>query len=165
MRKPADAIPHLEEAAKHDETALVPVAFLMNAYLQVGHGERARTNAELTLARVPRVLAAEPDNAFALGSTAVAYAILNRPDRVREIMSRGHLLDPDNDYMKGTFVSACMILGDREAIIDAWAEALKSRAKAVARTLLAIPVSHAVADDPRFIALVTDAKSLVTGTK
>src|SRR5262249_43194607 len=146
---------YFERAAKISEIATPVVARLAACYFSIGDLKHARENAEVALARTQRALAQEPDNGTAMGYRALAFAILGEKDRVAELVSRGALLDPDNEVMIALFSRAFSHLKDNEGTLS-MLDLLLQRTGSLwfARNHLSQGYLDFVRSDPRFKAMV-----------
>jgi adenylate cyclase len=154
-RKYAAAINYFERAARVSEIATPVVARLAACYFSIGDLKHAHENADITLARTQKALAQEPDNGTAMGYRALAFAVLGDKDRVAELVSRGVLLDPDNEVMRALFSRAFSHLKDAESTLS-MLDSLLKRAGSLwfVRNHLGQGYLDFVRDDPRFKTMV-----------
>jgi TolB-like protein/Tfp pilus assembly protein PilF len=118
-RRPEDAIRYFEKAAASMEADFGSAGLLVSCYLAAGDKQGAQRAARLTVARVEKVLAVEPDNGSATSFGVTALAVLGEAERAKEWAERALLLDPDNNNMRYNF--ACtfiLLLGDVDAGLD-----------------------------------------------
>ncbi len=159
-----DAIRFLLRAAEIMPTNYMPLGWLVSAFETIGDKVRAREYAERSLELAYAELGREPDNGTAMGQAAVSLAVLERPERVKELVSRGLLLDPDNEVMKLNFLVANRILRDMEATIAMLDIVLKaSPAKNFVHALKTIPSLAFVRDDARVKAMFAAADARLAG--
>jgi adenylate cyclase len=113
-----DAIRYFEAAAASVETEFMAASFAMQMYEAKGDHAGSREAAKRALARIEKVIAAEPDHGRALGYGAGVLAILGEADRTKEWIERGALLDPNNTILHFNFVCALARLGEADAAVD-----------------------------------------------
>jgi adenylate cyclase len=77
----------------------------------------AREASKRALARIERVIAAEPDHGRALGYGAGILASLGEAERAKEWIERGTLVDPNNTILHFNFVCALARLREVDAAI------------------------------------------------
>ena len=152
-----EAIPYFKKASEIFESNFMPFGFLVSLYLNVGDQVLARQYAELTLARTQPVLAQEPDNGVAMGYAAVALSVLNHADRVMEIVSRGLLLDPENEIMKIQFLRAYCELRDADAALSLLEEISKVVSLRMLGALKVMADFTFIRDDSRCVAVLAAA--------
>jgi adenylate cyclase len=154
-----DAIRFLQTAAEIAPTTSSPSAWLANVFSMTGDKVRARQYAERTLPLALAELGREPDNGMAMAHAALSLAILEQPERVKEMISRGLLLDPDNEFMKSFFLRANAALGDKEATIAMLDIVLKQRPTNLVQATMANPILDFIRDDPRVKAMFAAAEA------
>jgi adenylate cyclase len=160
-----DAIPYFKKCVEILESNFVPFGMLVGIYMSIGDHDLARQYAELTLARTQPVLMHEPDNGIAMGYAAMALGVLGHSDRAREIVSRGLLLDPDNEIMKFFFFQAYVVLRDADSALSLLEEL--SRGTFLVRILAALKMNPKFAfirDDPRAAAVFAAAEARLGGS-
>jgi adenylate cyclase len=113
-----DAIRHFEAAAAAIETEFTAASFAMQMYEAKGDTAGSHAAAKRALARIEKVIAAEPDHGRALGYGAGVLAILGEADRTKEWIERGALLDPNNTILHFNFVCALARLREHDAALD-----------------------------------------------
>jgi adenylate cyclase len=82
---------------------------LISCYTALGDSAGTRRAAEMTLARVEKVLALDRNNASAMGHGSDALAVLGQYERAKEWMGRAVLVEPDNLLMRYNFACALSI--------------------------------------------------------
>ena len=112
------AIRHFEAAAAAIETEFTAASFAMQMYEAKGDTAGSQFAAKRALARIEKVIAAEPDHGRALGYGAGVLAILGEADRTKEWIERGALLDPNNTILHFNFVCALARLREHDAALD-----------------------------------------------
>ena len=75
------------------------------------------------------------------------------------MISRGLLLDPDNELMKFNFLRANGVLGDKEAMIAMLDIALKQSPANLVQAAKAMPNLDFIRDDPRVKAMFAAAET------
>jgi adenylate cyclase len=96
MRRNAEAIVCLEKAAAAMETDFWALGMAIQCYEAIGDSEGMKSAARRELARVEKIIVAEPDHGLAIGWGVSALVALGEADRAREWAERAMLLDPDN---------------------------------------------------------------------
>ncbi|WP_161490868.1 MULTISPECIES: tetratricopeptide repeat protein [unclassified Ensifer] len=119
QRRFDEAIHHFERAA-----ALVPgdynaAAMAIQCYQGKGDDPAALAACRRALARIERIVAAEPDHSGAIGHGAGILALLGDRERANEWACRASLLEPDNIQLQANLVCAWAISGDAGAALDA----------------------------------------------
>jgi adenylate cyclase len=158
--KIAEAIPYFEKAAALVDTDWHNLGMLMTCYHETGEAEQLQRVSRLTVERVERALAKDPANASALATGAGALAGLGEDQRAKDWIDRALLLDPDNILMR--YNLGCALVTD----LQDNDRALEVMGPYFERTLSTAQIKHAdvdpdldaVRDDPRYRALVADAK-------
>jgi len=146
----ADAIPYLEKANKIIATNGTAFGQLLVCYMTIGDKERARHYAEITLAHAQAALGREPDSGIVMGHAAFSLAVLEQPERVKELVSHGLLLDPDNEVMKISFLRANAVLRDADATISMLNIILKQSPARLAYVIKMFPDLAFIRNDPRY---------------
>jgi adenylate cyclase len=159
-----DAILFLRRAAEIAPTISSPSAWLANVFNMIGDKVRARQYAERALPLALAELGREPDNGMAMAYAALSLAILEQPERVKEMISRGLLLDPDNEFMKSLFLRANAALGDKEATIAMLDIVLKQSPTNLVQNAKAFPILDFIRDDPRVKAMFAAAEARLAGS-
>jgi adenylate cyclase len=118
LRKFDDAIRYFEAASAAIESEFYAACMAVQCYHGKGDAVGAQNAARRALARVERVIAAEPDHGRALGLGVAALATIGETERAKEWIARGRLLDPDNVNLHINFACALVRLGDFDGAID-----------------------------------------------
>lgn len=119
QRRYDDAIRHFERAAALAPTDYNAAAMAIQCYQGKGDAQAALEACRRALARIDRIVAAEPDHSGAIGHGAGILALLGDRERANEWASRASLLEPDNIQLQANLVCAWAISGDAEAALDA----------------------------------------------
>src|SRR6516225_3650523 len=156
-----DAIRYYEKSMSLMDTDLNSGSMLLTCYNAVGNSQALVRVARITLARVEKMLAQDPNNATAMGSGALALGVLGQGERAKEWINRALLMDPDN--MNARYNFACSLTSlFKEPDVDAALELLGP----VFETLAAGFLDHTKVDPdlnplrelPRFKAMVAAAE-------
>jgi len=156
-----DAIRYYEKSMSLMDTDLNSGSMLLTCYNAVGNSQALVRVARITLARVEKMLAQDPNNATAMGSGALALGVLGQGERAKEWINRALLIDPDN--MNARYNFACSLTSlFKEPDVDAALELLGP----VFETLAAGFLDHTKVDPdlnplrelPRFKAMVAAAE-------
>jgi len=119
QRRYDDAIRHFERAAALAPADYNAAAMAIQCYQGKGDAQAALEACRRALARIERIVAAEPDHSGAIGHGAGILALLGDRERANEWASRASLLEPDNIQLQANLVCAWAISGDAEAALDA----------------------------------------------
>ena len=156
-----EAIRYYEKSMSLMDTDLNSGSMLLTCYNAVGNSQALVRVARITLARVEKMLAQDPNNATAMGSGALALGVLGQGERAKEWINRALLIDPDN--MNARYNFACSLTSlFKEPDVDAALELLGP----VFETLAAGFLDHTKVDPdlnplrelPRFKAMVAAAE-------
>jgi adenylate cyclase len=118
-----------------------------------------RESARKALARVEKVIAAEPDHGKALGYGATLLASLDEVERAKEWIERGTLVDPENTILHFNFVCALSRLGEVGPALDLLSSVIDKASKGWLVWLDNDTDLDPLRDDPRFAAIVSKAKA------
>jgi adenylate cyclase len=156
-----EAIRYYEKSMSLMETDLNSGSMLLTCYTAVKNPQASLRIARITLARVEKMLAQDPNNATAMGSGALALGVLGQGERAKEWINRALLMDPEN--MNARYNFACSLASlFKEPDVDAALELLEP----VFETLAAGFLDHTKVDPdldplrehPRFKAMVEAAE-------
>jgi adenylate cyclase len=111
------------------------------------------------MARIEKVIAAEPDHGRALGYGAGVLAILGEADRTKEWIERGTLLDPNNTILHYNFVCALSRLREVDAAIDLMSQVIYKASPGMLRWFEMDTDLDPLRLSPRFVALLENAKA------
>jgi adenylate cyclase len=159
LRRYQEGIQYLEKAASAIESEFVAASFVVQCYEASGDEEGARTAARNAMARIERVIAAEPDHGKALGYGAGHLATLGEAERAKEWIERGTLLDPDNTILHFNFVCALARLREIDAALDLLASVIDKASQGWLKWLDADTDLDPLRGDARFTRIVQQAKA------
>ena len=159
LRRYDDAIRYLEKAAAVVDTEFTAASLVVQCYAAKGDPEGERAAAKRALARVEKVITAEPDHGRALGYGANALAVLGETERAKEWIERGTLVDPTNTIQHFNFVCALVRLREYEAALDLLANVIDKASTGLFHWLDNDTDLDPVRDHPRFIELFKQAKA------
>ncbi len=154
-----DAIRYFEKAAAVVETEFTAASFACQCYEAKGDDAGSRAAAKRALARVEKVIAAEPDHGRALGYGAGLLAGLGEAERAKEWIERGTLLDPDNTILHFNFVCALAKLREIEPAVNLLSSVIEKASKGWLVWLDNDTDLDPLRDHPRFVELVQKAKA------
>ena len=161
------AIPHFEKAAALMDTDFNNPAMLITCYSAIGDTAMALDAAKRTLERAERTIAQDPTNCSALAIGASALNALGQLDRARDWVNRALLLDPENFLVR--YNLACTLaleLNDPEGAIEAITPFFERvTSTTMMRHLEADPDLNPIRDDPRFVAMLADARARLDAAK
>jgi adenylate cyclase len=150
-----DAIRYWEKATALVETDFSSPGMLLTCYTALGDSASARRAAQITLARVEKVVAKDQNNGSAMGYGVGALAALGEVERTKEWIKRALLIDPDNLNMRYNFVCGMSAhLKDKEASLDLLGPFFeKAPGDFLAYAKVDVDLDF-VRDDPRFQAMM-----------
>jgi adenylate cyclase len=164
LRRYDDAIRLFERAAEVVESEFVASAFAPQCYEAKGDLAGMRTAARRAMARVEKVIAAEPDHGRALGYGAGLLANLGEAERAKEWIERGTLLDPDNTILHFNFVCALALLREIEPALDLLESVIDKASQGWLVWLDNDTDLDPLRDQPRFVEMVNRAKARFAAT-
>jgi adenylate cyclase len=165
-RRLKEAITCFERAAVLLDSGFLAFVLLMSAHVILGNRDKARRYAELALPRAQAALAREVDDGGAMGALAFAYAVLDEPERTKELFARGMMLDPANETMKAHFMRAAAYLGDDEVTFAMLETALETASRGYIMAVASLPEFARMRDTARYKALMAAAeKRLADGQR
>jgi adenylate cyclase len=159
LRRYDDAIRHFEKAAAVVETEFTAASFAPQCYEARGDLPGMREAARRALARIEKVVAAEPDHGRALGYGAGLLASLGEADRAKEWIERGTLVDPENTILHFNFVCALSRLREIDAALELLANVIDKASKGWLVWLDNDTDLDPLRDHARFKQIVNDAKA------
>jgi adenylate cyclase len=161
-RRYEDAIRFFSKAAALDEGDFSSAAMLTSCFKALGDREGARHSAQTALARAEKVLAQDPSNGYAMAFGACSLAVLGEADRFKQWIDRALLIDPDNMLMRYNFACALSAdFKDANAALELLGPVFAKVSVVMLKTIETDPDLDPIRDDPRFIALLADAKALI----
>ena len=161
-----DAIRFFEKAAALLETDFSSTAMLITCYTATGDRKNLIRAAEMTLARVEKVVALDRNNGAAIGLGVSALMVLGETERAKEWMERGLLIDPDNMNMRYNF--ACDLaaqMSDPDAALALLGPVLAKMSIDFLNHAKADPDFDSLRDDPRFQAMISAAELRLAAEK
>jgi adenylate cyclase len=159
LRRYEDAIRYFEKAAAVVDTEFVAASFAPQCYVAKGDVAGSREASRRALARVEKVIAAEPDHGRALGYGATLLAELGEAERAKEWIERGILLDPDNTILHFNFVCALAGLGEIDDALDLLSSVIDKASQGWLVWLDNDTDLDPLRGHPRFVELVRKAKA------
>ncbi len=165
LRRYDDAIRYFESAAAVVETEFTAASFASQVYEAKGDLTGSRAAAIRALARIEKVIAAEPDHGRALGYGAGLLATLGERDRASEWIERGILLDPDNTILHFNFVCALTRLGEFDPALDLLSRVIEKASQGWLLWLDKDTDLDPLRSRPRFAEIVTNAKARFAAQK
>ncbi len=160
QRRVEDAIVFFEKAAAILETDFSSTAMLITCYTAIGDGKALHRAAEMTLARVEKVVALDRNNGAAIGLGVSALMVLGETERAKEWMDRGLLIDPHNMNMRYNF--ACDLAAqakDPEGALELLGPVLAKMSIDFLNHAKVDPDFDTLREDPRFKAMIAAAEA------
>ena len=160
-----DAIPYFEKATALMETDINSPTMLVTCYTALDDTENARRAAQISFARIQKVLAQDQNNGVALAYGANSLAILGEVERAKEWIDRAMLVDPDNLHMRYNF--ACLMtrhLNDAEAALDLLGPVFANWDSGFLKHANADPDLDRLRDDPRFQTMIAEAEARIAAS-
>ena len=158
LRRYDDAIRYFEKAAAVVEAEFTAASFAPQCYEAKGDLPGMREAARRALARIEKVVAAEPDHGRALGYGAGLLASLGEADRAKEWIERGTLVDPENTILHFNFVCALSRLRELDAALDLLSNVIDKASKGWLVWLDNDTDLDPLREHARFKQIVNDAK-------
>lgn len=155
-----EAIRHFEKAAAVVEADFGATGMLISSYAAVGDHAATRRAAEMTLARVEKVLAIDRNNAAAMGHGSSALGVLGQAERAKEWMSRAVVVEPDNLLMRYNF--ACVLgfqLKEKDAALAMIKPVLEKCGAGLLNHAKVDPDLDPIRDDARYKAMLEAAEA------
>jgi len=156
-----EAIRYYEKSMALMETDFHSGAMLLTCYTAVRNFQASLRIARITLARVEKMLAQDPNNATAMGSGALALGVLGQGERAKEWINRALLMDPDNMNARHNF--ACSLTSlfkepDVDAALDLLGPVFETLAAGFLDHTKVDPDLDPLRQNPRFKAMVAAAE-------
>jgi len=159
MRLYREAIDCLEKAAAAIESDFWALGMAVQCYEALGDVDAMKSAARRGLARVEKVIVAEPDHGLAIGWGVTALTALGEVERAKEWTSRAMLLEPDNANLRYNLACSMITLGESTMAIDLLAPVLE---RAQRQNLIWFASDNSldpIRDDPRLQALLAAAEA------
>ena len=156
----AEAVPYFQKAGSLMESDWHNPSMLTTCYSALGDETRLRQVSQLVLDRVQLALAHDPTNGAAISVGVGALAVLGEPERAREWIERGLLLDPDNLSMR--YNLACALItgfGEPDKALDILEPFFQRVTSSThVRHLGADPDLNQLREMPRFLEMLAQTK-------
>jgi adenylate cyclase len=159
MHRFDDAIRYFEAAAADIETEFTCAALVTQMHEAKGDRPGAIAAGRRALARIEKVIAAEPDHGRALGYGAGVLAILREADRAKEWIERGALLDPNNTLLLYNFLCALSRLGEYDDALELLSRIIDKSSQGMLLWFENDTDLDALRETPRFVELLSKAKA------
>ena len=159
LRRYDEAIGYFEAASAVIDTEFTAASFASQCYEGKGDMVGARAASKRALARIERVIAAEPDHGRALGYGAGILASLGEGERAKEWIERGTLVDPNNTILHFNFVCALARLREIDAAISLLSRVIDKASQGWLMWMDQDTDLDPLRGDPRFVDLVQASKA------
>jgi TolB-like protein/Tfp pilus assembly protein PilF len=159
LRRYDDAIRYFETAAAAVETEFTAASFASQCYEAKGDIEGSKVSARKALARIEKVISAEPDHGRALGYGAGLLATVGEVERAKEWIERGTLVDPENTILHFNFVCALTQLRETDAALELLSSVIEKASKGWLIWLDNDTDLDPIRNHPRFGEIVSKAKA------
>jgi adenylate cyclase len=161
QRRPSEATRYYEKSMSLMETDLNSGSMLLTCYTALGNSQAALRVARITLSRVQKMLAQDPNNATGMGNGALALATLGEGERAKEWINRALLIDPDN--MNARYNFACSLTSfmkppDIDAALELLAPVFAKTAAGFLNHAKVDPDLDPLRNDPRFKTMIAAAE-------
>ena len=161
QRRPNEATRYYEKSMSLMETDLNSGSMLLTCYTALGNSQAALRVARITLSRVEKMLAQDPNNATGMGNGALALATLGEGERAKEWINRALLIDPDN--MNARYNFACSLTSfikppDVDAALELLAPVFENIAAGFLNHTKVDPDLDLLRNDPRFKTMIAAAE-------
>jgi len=162
-RRYEEAIRHFEKASALMESDFGATSMLIQCYTALGDLDAAKAAARRALARIEKIIAAEPEHGSAMGHGAGILALLGETERAKEWATRALLLDPTNTNLRYNLACAMAIMNDAEGAIDLLEELLDKPTDQIVRWAEGDNDLDSLREHPRFKALMAAARAKLPG--
>jgi adenylate cyclase len=155
-----EAVPYFEKAAALMDSDWHNPSMLTTCYTALGDTDRLRDVSQMVLDRAQLALAHDPTNGAAISVGVGSLATLGEPERAKEWIERGLLLDPNNLSMRYNLACALiMSFGEPEKALDVLEPFFEQVTSSThIRHLGADPDLDQLRDLPRFQSMLAAAK-------
>src|SRR4029077_5010609 len=166
QRRPNEATRYYEKSMSLMETDLNSGSMLLTCYTALGNTQAALRVARITLSRVEKMLAQDPNNATGMGNGALALATLGEGERAKEWINRALLIDPDN--MNARYNFACSLTSfmkppDVDAALELLVPVFDKTAAGFLNHAKVDPDLDPLRNDPRFKTMIAAAELRIAG--
>ena len=159
-RRFADAVPCLRKLTLLRDAGVEAPGMLLSALGALGDRMAAREAARTTLERAETALAVDHSNGAAMAHGVSALAALGQRQRAREWIDRALLLEPDNVNMCYNFAcTLSLYLKDAEGALGLLEAVFARDRPDLVASASTDPDLDPIRDDPRFLALLAQAKA------
>ena len=164
-RKYADAIRCLEKAGAVAESDFWALGMAVQCYQAMGDVEGAKDVAKRTLARVLKIIAAEPDHGNAMSFGVTALTALGENARAKEWAERSLLLDPDNQNLRYNLACCMVHLREFDMALDLLEPVMRTAQPQNLVWFMNDNDLDAIRDHPQFKAIVEAAEKRLAQAK
>ena len=150
---------HYRRAAAADESDTNNLIMAMQAYQALGDDSAAKDVAQEAVARVEKVIAAEPDNGPAFGSGVGALVELGDTVRAKAWAEHALLLDPDDGRLRYNLACAMTWAGETDFALDLLEGSLANSGRGILQWAKMDSDLDSLRDHPRFRSIIAEAEA------
>jgi adenylate cyclase len=154
------------KAVKLPDSAKSDAGILLSTCVALGDVEGLRDAAALAVERAEQAFLNGYVNVSAIGCAVGGYSALGQADKARQLIRRALLIDPDNLRMRFNFAcGAILFLKDIETALDLLRPVFARMTSAFLEHVRVDPDLDAARDDPRFVAMLSEAEDRLAGPR
>jgi adenylate cyclase len=159
LRRYDDAIGYFEVAVEAMEADFTAAVFIAQCYEAKGDQPRARAAAARAMARIEKIVAAEPGHSRAIGLGVGVLVTLGERERALGWTTRAYLIDPDNANLNYNLACAMSTLGEHDRALNILEGVADRSSPGMLTWIEADSDLDPIRDDPRFEAMIARAKA------
>ncbi len=159
LRNFDDAIQYFDVAAEAMESDFTAAHFVTQCYQTKGDVSRIRSSAKRAMARIEKVVAAEPGHSRAIGLGVYQLCALGDRERAIEWATRARLIDPDNANLQYNLACSMSVLGEYDRALEILKGVTEKASPGMVTWIEKDSDFDRVRDDPRYIEMISAAKT------
>jgi adenylate cyclase len=161
LRRYDEAVKRLELAADLMETDFTAASFVPQCYEALGDKPKALGASKRALARIEKVIAADPGHGRAIGLGAGLLATLGERERAKKWARRASLIDPENMNLKYNLGCAMSVLGENDFAVELLQDVAERATTGMLSWMAADSDLDGLRSDSRFKAMIEKSKSRI----